>query len=371
MSGKESVMLRTVLLALALSAGVLPVSAQAFATVADQPTWSLEQAGGVPFARISSLALSDSLLAVGDAGNKMVHILTTRGAHVNSLGREGEGPGEFMAIGSVFAAADGGFWVSDLWPSTRRLTPISETGSMLESTRLTNQVSDVIGVLPDGQFLGSTSPADLVDAVGLVEYRRIFQAFHLGHGLTPLVEVGGVQIYLDQMPNGMIRQLELPFLAEVSVAVHPDGFATANSREGTVRLFSPEGEMSLELDLQAEAEQATEDDWGEYVAAYVSRLPESMQPGFRRSLRDVELPDTWPVVGAVLTDQQGRIWVKRWTLLHTAREDWQVFSSSGEFLGWVRFPAAFTPHVVTEDSVVGVRRDEYDVEHVQSWAIFR
>ena len=255
-------MLRTVLVALALLAGVLPVGAQVYATVADRATWSVEQAGDVPFAeRLSALALSDSLLAVGDAGNKMVHILTLRGAWVNSLGREGEGPGEFKAISSVFASADGGFWVADLWPSTRRLTPISNTATLLESARLNNEVSDVIGVLPDGRILGSTSPADLVDAVGLVEYLRIFHGFKLGQGLNSLVEMRGVQTYLDQMPNGMIRVLELPFLATVAAALHPDGFVAANSREGVLRLFSPQGAVLWELDLQSEAERATEREW--------------------------------------------------------------------------------------------------------------
>jgi hypothetical protein len=205
----------------------------------------------------------------------------------------------------------------------------------------------------------------------LVEYRRIFHAFHLGQGLTPLAEVRGAQTYLDQMPNGMIRQLELPFLATVAVAIHPDGFATANSREGIIRLVSPEGELWLELDLQSEAERVTQGDWGEYVETYVSRLPDGLQPGFRRSLREVELPETWPVVGDLLVDPQGRIWVERWTLLDTASVAWRVFSSSGEFLGEVRFPPAFTPHVLTEDAAIGIRRDEYDVEYVEFWPIIR
>ena len=78
------------------------------------------------------------------------------------------------------------------------------------------------------------------------------------------------------------------------------------------------------------------------MEGYVSRVPESARPGFRRSLGEVELPDTWPVVGNVLADQQGRIWVERWALLDTAGEAWWAFSSSGEFLGEVAFPTSFT-----------------------------
>jgi len=46
-----------------------------------------------------------------------------------------------------------------------------------------------------------------------------------------------------------------------------------------------------------------------------------------------------------------------------------VFATSGEYIGTVQLPDRFEPRVVTGPRVIGVLRDEMDVEHVARYRI--
>jgi hypothetical protein len=48
-----------------------------------------------------------------------------------------------------------------------------------------------------------------------------------------------------------------------------------------------------------------------------------------------------------------------------------VFASDGTWLGTVELPPRFTPWHIGRDFVVGVWRDDFDVEHVQLYALMK
>ena len=48
---------------------------------------------------------------------------------------------------------------------------------------------------------------------------------------------------------------------------------------------------------------------------------------------------------------------------------WDVFDARGRFLAAVPLPARFAPMAVTERTVTGVQRDEFDVEYVVTYRI--
>jgi hypothetical protein len=44
---------------------------------------------------------------------------------------------------------------------------------------------------------------------------------------------------------------------------------------------------------------------------------------------------------------------------------WEIFSPEGEWLGAMRTPAGFDVLQIGADYIVGVRRDDVDMEHVE------
>jgi len=98
--------------------------------------------------------------------------------------------------------------------------------------------------------------------------------------------------------------------------------------------------------------------------------------------------DHLPPTGRLLVGPAGTCWVERRDLDESPglREfersfgrvtdepkptTWEVFESSGAYSASVQLPEAFEPHVVSENSVLGVLRDELDVEYVVRFVIDR
>jgi hypothetical protein len=94
------------------------------------------------------------------------------------------------------------------------------------------------------------------------------------------------------------------------------------------------------------------------------------------------LPDTLPVLGAVLLDEGGRIWVARFQLhedflgamsasdvLWDQEDVWHVLDADGTPIARVRLPAETRLLAVRRDRVIVVTRDELDVESVRVLSI--
>ena len=83
------------------------------------------------------------------------------------------------------------------------------------------------------------------------------------------------------------------------------------------------------------------------------------------------MPPAMPAFTAFLPDPEGSLWVKRF---HPPWEDgnrWGVFSPEGEFLGHVDLPIGLEVMDITTDHVLGVSRDDLDVERVELLALRR
>lgn len=78
------------------------------------------------------------------------------------------------------------------------------------------------------------------------------------------------------------------------------------------------------------------------------------------------VPDTVPVYGEMSVDRPGHLWVER-IPAHAdpdAPTEWDVFEPEGRFLGTVELPPGLQLFEIGEDYVVGLRRDELDLEYL-------
>ena len=99
-------------------------------------------------------------------------------------------------------------------------------------------------------------------------------------------------------------------------------------------------------------------------------------------LRDyLHFAEFFPAISAMAAGPMGTIWVQHIrppselsddelaSVRETHMEDlgapeWDVFDAEGRFLGVVTMPERFTPALLRDDMIYGVRRDELNVEYV-------
>ena len=99
--------------------------------------------------------------------------------------------------------------------------------------------------------------------------------------------------------------------------------------------------------------------------------PRPLPPGLTErdlghpDLEDLTPPDSVPKAVGLFVDDLNRVWAR---LLDPALTDgiwYDVFDSDGRYLGPVRLPIRFTPLEIGRDYVLGVAKDELDVEYIE------
>jgi hypothetical protein len=98
-----------------------------------------------------------------------------------------------------------------------------------------------------------------------------------------------------------------------------------------------------------------------------TRLGSNPRPRIRELLEGLPKPEEKPAYQRMIVDVAGNVWAGEF--LGLARRDetqvWYVWDSSGVWLGIVETPARFELMRVGAGEVLGVWRDENDVEHPQ------
>lgn len=145
----------------------------------------------------------------------------------------------------------------------------------------------------------------------------------------------------------------------------------ASSETYAIAAYDGEGKLlrTIRLDLPR---RVVDDEmvaaWRARVDRLASERPrEPPPPGSPRAprLAEAPLPDSLPALSRLLVDALGRLWARRYVFESDSMDQWDLFALDGAHLGTLRTPAALTIREIGEDYVLGVWRDELDVETVR------
>ncbi|HUT08125.1 MAG TPA: 6-bladed beta-propeller [Candidatus Latescibacteria bacterium] len=93
-------------------------------------------------------------LYVTDRGNRRVQMFDKNGAFIRTIGRQGQGPGEYMFPGGVYFDADGNIWID----GGRQMVVFSKDGLFVRNVSIAKSLMRKM-VGPGGSFIGTTQPS--------------------------------------------------------------------------------------------------------------------------------------------------------------------------------------------------------------------
>jgi hypothetical protein len=93
------------------------------------------------------------------------------------------------------------------------------------------------------------------------------------------------------------------------------------------------------------------------------RPPISAEGGRRQQLVPPE-PESAPAFDALLLANHGTIWIRRYSGV-ALMADWHIYDHEGRWTAIARLPTSFRPTEITETEILGIWRDELDVESVR------
>ena len=340
------------------------------------------------FGRVGSLAVDEARnVYVFDQQSQEVRVFDAAGGHVETLGRRGEGPGEFARAETIAVLPDGRVLVRD--PGNMRVQLFEPDSGGTEEWEYNSGNSYRPGAPLYTDVLGRTflltsdeSRDDIVIVLGA-------DGAHLDTLPEPTMDYERFVVSAQHTTERGTSSVSsvVPFTARFFWAVHRSGrFLTGLSSDYRIDLARDDGVLRIERAYDpvpvSDAERA-------YRRESTVRMIRFTAPDW--TWDGPAIPDHKPVFTELLTGRDGRIWVKLSTEGErvenedhdpgnpfseavTWREStrYDVFEPDGTYLGAVVPPDDFSTSpdpVFAGDHVWAVTRDELGVERVVRYRI--
>lgn len=312
---------------------------------------------------VGAVLLRNGGIAIADGSANRIQFFDSRGNFQQSLGRSGDGPGEYRFLrwfGRCGSDALGAY--NGAPPS---MTLISGAGvvngriSLPASVRFQQPIAcnDATGVMflqqgpsaaqPPGQFL-TTSAAVTRAQVGKID---------------TLAAAAGQIYYFSSRSRGAFA--DVPLQGTMFAASGPTRIFVAGSVHDSVRVLDMNGREYSGFSLDLRRVPITRAHWDRAVADRRAREPrEQTRAIIDTVLGEVAPPRSLPYIADIAADAADNLWVRTFDGFLTRYGTWLVVTADGRPVARVVAPRSLRPLEIGRDYLIGVTQDEDGVESV-------
>ncbi len=311
--------------------------------------------------------LSNGGLLILDSKDQQIHFLDARGAPMRTVGRKGEGPGEFQRANGFAVAPNGQIVVND--PGNSRFTVLSPTGDFVRTIPMQFWG---YGFVWDGRFNGTgrleevirvrdapTAPNRSARRVWSTDLARAdTSAIAACPSATPPPVAADVTFTLTGAGGTATTMMTIPFIRP------PYPIVTAS--DGTTWFgMPPDFRRIIRRTADSCADAATIELRGPRLPVPERKRAETIE-GIRKHAAEIgaafpdfeKIPRQLPYYEAVRLDRTARLWVERATA--TDGRIFEVFSPTGALLAEAEGAVPIESSqivVITNDRIYAFTRD--------------
>jgi hypothetical protein len=320
--------------------------------------------------------LRDGRILVVNSGSAQVRVYGAEGQLLQTLGRQGEGPGEFRAPWHAHPMRGDSILVIDLYREVAIFDPDGVYARQFDLN------------LPDG-MLGSES-AEPVDQFGdgsllfRGHYRQDPSWEGVRRNVVPMLRIPldgtlaeSLGDYDDQTAHfggPPFREYVFGPWAKEAAAESTMWYGPGDRLE--LREVAFDGTLLKLVRLDRPARPVTESDRDQFQRDYAEQMavmnPRQGVEFWLQRAENALFPDSFPAHYEIKTDALGNVWVQDYrSWVSEARVDrrWSVFDAEGAYQGEVLVPGALEVHDIGERHLVGRWTDELGVEYVHVYEI--
>ena len=307
-----------------------------------------------------AMRLSDGRIVVANGGSHELRFFDARGSHLTSRGGEGQGPGEFERLLTLWP------WPGDsiaAWRAPGSGISVFDTEGSYERTfALADHATtpgfrwNPLSVTRDGAIL----VAGIADDESMIELQ-------LRGGQGQLLTSLGMHPGSER--SGTTRATA--YRRGSVLTLWNDLVIVGTNFRYELKAFTTDGRLARIVRRGHELRAPTEAE----VLAYVE---ENARPGtapdeIRRQARSTPVAEHFPAYGSVASDATGHLWVREYSFPLEARPAplWTVFDPDGQVLGFVETPRGLVIYEIGADYILGLMYDALGVGSVQLWALER
>ncbi|QJR37152.1 hypothetical protein HKW67_17325 [Gemmatimonas groenlandica] len=328
-----------------------------------------------PLFQVVGGLIAGDILIIAERSRGEIHFFSRRGAHLRTVGRLGNGPGEFTHLawiqrrGSLLLAFD---------QSERRLSEFTVAGDFVRATTVRPPEGEAIravGVLPNGMLLARSQlliPPPVAPRLVTRRSSLMRYAFTTEASAERIGEFAEGEKYEEPRPRGGRSVAELPFGLQSDIAVTADGIAMVEL-DSLLRILDASGKVQTvrSLALSSRADPVTAADKAAARRIFTEDAPPRLKWGevFDR----MPIPRTRPQLGwagphsvrLLAPTTSGHLWITEFGGINDSHVSWSVLDARGKQLGRVTSVQEATVLDAVEDLVLLLLWDVDGVESVQ------
>ena len=346
----------------------------------DLPVWRLVEDVRVgperDFTRILSvLPFANGSSIIADQGSQEITLFDQRGRFLRRIGRNGQGPGEFVQLRSVGLLGDT-LWIID--GAERRTSFFSLDGKPLATVR-TELGRFITAVLRNDASLGLASanfgsgkelrdsvlPVLLTSRAGRTADTIAWAPAKNDNVVLPRSDGGfsiAKQFFSDAGLILVSPNSNAFFVVDRSVASHRDGASFS------IAALALNGDTVWYRSYAYEPKTVAKSQVDSLLAAIETRF---LRAGHTRAeiKRALFIPQFYPPITSGVAGADGSLWLRR----EEGRDSthYWIIDKQGRRVGQVNLPTSVTLMAAAESMVWAVRRDEFDVPTVVRYRIQR
>jgi hypothetical protein len=286
-----------------------------------------------------SKAVSDEAgrVYISDNQKKQIHIFEPDGTYLQSLGKEGRGPGEFMFLGEIsiqlkrlYVVDSMQFRVNVFSTKTLELIDIYNLHptNQKEFPELSGLQLNFSKVVNDSTFLVNFSDLRKVRNIEQDRYRKYYLVNNKFEIISDKILKLPDTPYITSIVQGRRVAANFTFLGKPLLDVTPSGaIFSAWSEEFLLEKYNLEGELKETIHFPFERNSLSKSN-------IIDNLSDQSRAEF---FKNIDLPDNWPAIDDFFIDDAYRLWVSIITDFDEYYE-WWVIDYEGNLIGKFKWP---------------------------------
>ncbi|MDE0650127.1 MAG: hypothetical protein OXI12_07250, partial [Gammaproteobacteria bacterium] len=193
----------------------------------------------------------------------------------------------------------------------------------------------------------------------------LFRVDAAGESADSIGVTAGNEVFMHVSSGGGAFAGPPLFGRDAFVATHAGRILLGDAIDMQVEEWTADGAPARILRIPGYPLELSADAFEREREALMPEDPTEVRPMNLEFLQDMPVPDRRPAYADMKVDPTGAIWLRPFLAPNEGDgpETWQVLGPDGAWLGGVEIPADFSVMQIGMDFVLGVYRDELDVEH--------
>jgi hypothetical protein len=316
-----------------------------------------------PLFRITGAIRLDNGYLIANASAGEVRLYGDDGNIIRTIGQEGSGPGEFLTPRLAGRTGADSAVVADA--ANRRVAIICDGERICDEWALPS--ANPIGIVGDRVILGEVVTDMSTDRV-TYDRHRFLMAERRGIALDTLFEFDSTPRIARRI-DGRLISTHVPFARPASVTLVPEGIALTNGSNASILIVDTTGAVAAEIALPIDVIDVSRDEFDSEIDRRLAGMDAARRETFAEFYADMPRPEHRTPIQRILTDRLGLIWVELEG--DSALQEWLVVDAAGRIHARASTPADLLVTDIGEDYIVGLWRDDMEVEFVRAYRLDR